>query len=180
MASQLVVTVDDAPLLRAMRKRIDRGLDPRPALEQIADDFLRMEREQFASQGSAGGTPWRPLSPEWAARKHGAGGILVGRSARMEKSLVQARARGSRRRIEVRSGRTSGVEMGSTQPLAHLHQGGTVERYAKSWRGRPLATPRYAGRLPARPVVAVGPADERRWRGILVDYLFTETRSMGL
>lgn len=176
--AQLLVTVNDRELLGGIRAMIARGSDPRAAFEVIADDFLRMEAEQFASQGARGGTPWRPLSPEWAAHRAG-GGILVGRSGRLERSLTRGRARSSVRRITVRPGRTSGVDMGSTQPLAHLHQGGTRDRYVRTYRGKPLATPRYAGRLPARPVVAVTARDEQRWRGILADQLLG-AKSLGL
>lgn len=180
MASRVVVSVDDQALVDGLHALITRGSDLRPALEQIADDFLDMERRQFASRGAAGATPWAPLSAEWEARKQG-GGILVGDTGRLARSLTQERARGGRRRIEVRPGRTSGLEVGSTHPLAHLHQGGTKERFVRSWRGAPLAAPRSAGKLPARPVVAVTPRDEQRWRGILAAYLFGEQqRALGL
>src|SRR4051812_12879193 len=177
--AQLLVTVEDRQLLNGIREQIARGTDPRAALEAIADDFLAMEAEQFASQGARGATPWRPLSPEWAARKGGRS-ILIGSSGRLARSLTRSRARGSRRQITVRGGRTSSVEMGSSHPLAHLHQAGTAERYVRTYRGKPLTKPRYAGRLPARPVVTVTPRDEQRWHGILVEHLFGQTRTLGL
>src|SRR4051794_40867765 len=170
--AQLLVTVDDRGLLSSLHELIERGSDPRAALERIADDFLDMEREQFATQGARGGTPWKPLSAEWTARRHSGGPTLIGRSQHLEQSLTRARGAGTRRRIDVRPGRTAGLEVGSTQALAHLHQGGTGDRFVRNYRGRPLAKPRYAGRLPARPVVAVTERDEQRWRGILTDHIF--------
>jgi phage gpG-like protein len=176
--AQILVSVNDQQLVNGLREMIRRGSDPRGALEAVADDFLRMEAEQFASQGGRSGEPWKALSPEWARRRRG-GGILVGRSGRLRTSLIRQRARGSVRRVTVRPGRTSGVEMGTTQKLAHLHQGGTTDRYVRTYRGKPLAKPRYAGRLPARPVVAITERDQQRWRGILADHLLG-AKSLGL
>lgn len=173
--ARLVVTVNDEAVLARMRAMIARGENPRPVLERVGDDFLDMERRQFASSGAAGGTPWVPLSAEWQARKRGGGGTLVGPRARMERSLVTRGARGGKRRITRRS-----ITMGTTHPLAHLHQGGTGQRYVRTYRGQPLAQPRSAGSLPARPVVAVTPGDEQRWRGFLVDYLVDSGRTLGL
>lgn len=176
--AQIVVTVDDHDLVAGIRGLIVRGSDARPALERVADDFLAMERRAFATQGASNAEPWRPLSPEWARRKAGRGiigGVLHGASGRLEKSLITRGARGSRRRISRQS-----VTMGSSHPLAHLHQRGTTARYARTWRGQPLAKPRYSGQLPARPMVVVGPRDVQRWRSIMADWLMTEARRLGL
>lgn len=179
--AQFVVTVEDQALLAELRAAIARGADPRPALEAVADDFAGMERRLFESQGASGGVFWRPLSQEWAARKAERGlpaGILRGSTGRLQRSLVAAKGhpRGSKRVITRR-----GVTMGSTHPLAHLHQQGTGVRYVRTWRGKPLAKPRSAGSLPARPVVTVTAADRRRWHGLMSDYLLGGAgRGLGL
>lgn len=177
--AELVVTVNDRDLIHGIRTMITLGSDVRPAFERIGDDFLQMEAEQFATDGGRGGEPWKPLSPAWAERKRSEQ-ILIWRSHRLERSLTQRRARGARRRIEIRPGRMSSIEMGSTHPLAHLHQRGTADRWVTSQGGKPLVRPRYAGRLPARPMVVVTERDKQRWRGILADHLFSAGWRMGL
>lgn len=157
-------------MLAAMRAR---GENPRPVLERIADDFLDVERDVFTSRGASAGAPWAP-----GAR----GGVpsLTGRRERMERSLTVQGARGSRRRITVAAGRTSSVLMGSTHPLAHIHQGGTGPRYARTYKGQALAKPRFTGSLPPRKVVHVGDRAQQRWRGFVADYVMVEAARFGL
>lgn len=49
-----------------LKKQAQRLNDVRNALARIAQDFYRVEREWFDSQG---GGRWRPLSPRYAQRK---------------------------------------------------------------------------------------------------------------
>ncbi len=50
----------------------------------------------------------------------------------------------------------------STAPHLHLVELGTEDRYAQTWRGRPLARPRFVGRMPARGPIFVPLAIRRR------------------
>ena len=55
-------------------------LDLRPFWPKVIPLFIGWEAEQFASEGAYWGTPWAPLSPEYAARKaitHPGKGILI-------------------------------------------------------------------------------------------------------
>lgn len=158
MPSGMTVTIDDRSLAASLRLLATKAADVRPVLDDIADDFLAMEDRLFASHGASAGSAWQP-------KADGGSASLRGRRARMERSLTERRSRGSVRRVT-----RSGLVIGSTHPLAHLHQGGTSERYVRSWRGEPLARPRYAGRLPARTVVHVGQDDKARWIRMLRDW----------
>lgn len=176
---RIIVTVDDKKVLARLAELQRRGVNPRPVLERIADDFLDIERDVFATRGSSIGRPWQPLSESTAKadkahrgrwRYHGG---LLNQSGRLQRSLTVPRAARSKRSVS-----RSSLTIGSTHPLAHLHQWGTKEREVRTWRGKPLAKPRTAGRLPARTLVSVTPEDKTRWRQFISDFVmgFDEPR----
>lgn len=162
MATSLIVTVNDRAVVERLADLRRRGGDVRPALERVADDFLDTERAVFATRGGSEGTPW-------------AGGATLDRSGRLMRSLTTRGARGSRRQIS-----QTRLVMGTGHPLAHLHQHGTQDRWVRTRNGVPLSKPRYAGRLPARPVVLVGEADRARWQGFISDYVMARPGGVGL
>jgi phage gpG-like protein len=123
------------------------------ALDEIADDFLNVQSRRFG----AAGTTWVPLKPETALRK-AAGGRhplpLVGGG--LEASLTRRGARFAVRRVEDNS-----VTLGTSDPVANLHQSGTR-------------------RMPRRPPVSLSRADERRWVEIIERHLSGTRTRVGL
>jgi phage gpG-like protein len=107
-------------LQRTLRRWIDTATDIRPALEEVADRFVRMELQQFLSQGGSGGAGWAPLSPRYAARKartHPGAPILV-RSGDLRRDLTH-------RPMGVERITNEGMTMGTALPYARYHQTGT-------------------------------------------------------
>ena len=51
---------------RAFEVMASRAQSLRDPLEEIADDLRGRIGEQFLTEGAAMGTPWPPLSPEYA------------------------------------------------------------------------------------------------------------------
>jgi phage gpG-like protein len=119
-----------------------KAKDFRPVYKTIRDDFFRVERDQFSTQGSRGpGSAWKPLNPSYAARKAKVApgrGILV-LSGDMRRSLVSLGGTGAIDDIKRQS-----MRMGSTNKFAQWHQVG-------------------AGNLPERKVVDLKPQDKTRW-----------------
>lgn len=98
--------------------------DVAPALQTVADDFREMIEEQFATQGSAGGTPWAPLAPSTLRRRRGGLTILESTGA-LRGSLTDAGAFGH---VEAFDGFTASgpsLNLGSELPFAIFHQTGT-------------------------------------------------------
>lgn len=124
-----------------------------PALDAIADDFLNIQQRRFASAA----TTWIPLKAETAIRKAEGGRQpipLVG--GELESSLTRRGSRFSVRRVQ-----DSTVTLGTSDPVANLHQGGTR-------------------RMPRRPPVSLSRADERRWVEIIERHLSGDRPGAGL
>jgi phage gpG-like protein len=164
----LVVTVDDSGVQRTLERIAANLNDLRPVFERIADDFHSMESRLFTSRGGSASEPWAPSASGHAV-------TLTGQRERLKRSLTLTKVSKSVTRITRNS-----VTLGSTHPLAHLHQGGTGPRYARTYKGKPLAKPRYAGSLPRRVVLSVRPEDEQRWNSMLSEHVLASTGSLGL
>lgn len=54
---------------RALLRYVSFMLDLRPFWPRVVPAFIRWMRMQFESEGSYGGSPWAPLSPEYLAWK---------------------------------------------------------------------------------------------------------------
>lgn len=133
-----------ARLREVLESRELRAKHLAPALDAVADDFLLVQRRRFASASAI----WAPLSPEWAVQKAKQGrstAPLVG--GELERSLTRRGARFAVRRIGSNS-----VTLGTSDPVAGLHHGGTK-------------------RMPKRPPVSLGKADQRRWAQLFVEHL---------
>jgi phage gpG-like protein len=59
----------DVQVSRNILRVGDRAGDMSPAFDQIADDIMEIEEEQFDSQGARGGAAWAPLKESTSARK---------------------------------------------------------------------------------------------------------------
>lgn len=123
-----------------------------PALDEIAEDWLSIGRRRFSS-----GATWTPLSAEWALRKAAGGrSPLPLAGGDLEASLTRQGAKFAIRRVQ-----GSTVTLGTSDPVANLHQGGTK-------------------RLPRRPPVSLTRADERRWVEIIEQHLSGDRPGVGL
>src|SRR5438034_273641 len=89
--------------------------DNSPALKIIADDFREMIREQFASEGAAGGTPWAGLAPSTLRAPRAGSGILNSTGALLA-SLTDPDSAGHIEETEVQS-----LSIGSRLPYALFH-----------------------------------------------------------
>jgi phage gpG-like protein len=111
----------DVQLDRTLLRFADRTDDMSVVFGPLADDFLRMERSQFSSQGrfSAG---WAPLSPDYAARKARKypGAKILHATGDLEASLTRRGARNAVRQIT-----SDSLLVGSTDPKVAYHQFGT-------------------------------------------------------
>lgn len=89
---------------------LDGRLDLRPAWDDVARVFTEAEERQFLTEGAAGGTPWAPLSPRYAAWKaiHFPGKGILRRTDALFRSLTQG--------PETRDEERHSVTLGSTDP----------------------------------------------------------------
>lgn len=107
--------------------QLDRGIarfadgvsDLRPIWPVIADEFYADERDQFATQGAAGGEAWAPLSPEYAGWKemHYPGQPILQRTGDLMRSLTSASDANA---VNVQS--RKGLTLGTRVPYAIYHQ----------------------------------------------------------
>jgi phage gpG-like protein len=132
----------------------DALADNTPALAQIADDFREMMARQFASQGSAEGTPWAPLAPSTLRRRRASPSILYATGALL-RSLTEPGAAGHVEALEDQS-----LTLGSGLPYALYHQTGTR-------------------RLPARPLIVLSGTRAERWTEIVRRGLEEKTLLLG-
>lgn len=155
MRVEVTVVGDDA-LDRRLAEMQARAQYPREALEAVGDDFLHLEAARFA-----GAAAWQPLSAAYAKRKAARGlstRPLVGGA--LQDSLTKRGTRYSVRQIDQRS-----ILMGTSDPVAHLHQDGT----------------RRGGKgMPARPLVVIHSEDRARWRELVYSNVFAVTGGRGL
>jgi hypothetical protein len=152
-----VTIVGDVALDRRLADLAARSSYPREALEAVGDDFLNIEQGRFA--GDAG---WKPLSSAYARRKARRGlptQPLVGGA--LEASLTRAGTRYSVRQID-----RSSILMGTSDPVAHLHQQGTRGASGKG--------------MPTRTLVGIRNADLLRWRELIRANVFGTSAGGGL
>ncbi len=92
-----------------------------PEVEQI---FFRAQLEQFTSEGSRGGSRWKPLSDSyrsWKEKKHPGQPILV-LTGRLKRSLT---VNGAGSSDQVRDQQPMSLTLGSIVPYGIYHQRGT-------------------------------------------------------
>ena len=157
----------DVQLDRTLLRFIDRADDVRPALEAMAADFLRMETEQFRSEG-AFASEWHSLNPDYAEAKRLAVGDkpILQRSGDLMESLTNPADEHHVRIID-----WDELFVGTDIEYARFHQTGTGNK-----RGR---TDTHGDRdgLPMRRPVEFRETDRRMWVQILQRWLVTgETR----
>lgn len=99
-----------------------RGLDMRPAMDDVLDMLRTSERRQFDSQGVYGSGGWAPLAAATIARKQRAGHDprILHATHRLRDSLTE---RGNPEELAL--ARRDGADFGSLVPYAGYHQTGT-------------------------------------------------------
>ncbi|HUB99101.1 MAG TPA: phage virion morphogenesis protein [Solirubrobacterales bacterium] len=137
-----------------LREIAERGLDMRPALEEVKEVLVEGNKRQFSSHGSYLGEPWPPLSPETQARKAREGvpslmDILVSGGD------LQASIAGGK-------GRVARVTRSSVRVGTKLFKG----RFAQSG-----ASGGRRGAEPKRSIIGIGEAEHTASERILVSYL---------
>ncbi len=144
--------------------------DLSPALREIADDFREMVAEQFATQGSAGGTSWAQLAPSTLRRRRSAGAGILYLTGALFRSLVEP---GARAHVEEISG--ASLALGSSLPYALFHQTGAGRGF-----GQPaLSMPARRGDLPMRPLIVISSERSEAWAEIVRQHL-EETLLLGM
>lgn len=149
----------EVQMARAMSRFADVITDWRPAYEDIADDFLVVERQQFDSTGSSGDTEWPALSPRYAARKQATYGDLpiMVVTGELRDSLTKESDPNHIREIERMQ-----LRLGSTVAHGVFHQ-----------------SPEPRTVLPRRPLIALTDKIRVRWTKILQRYAVSEARNLG-
>jgi phage gpG-like protein len=125
-----------------------RGKDPRPAFRELADDIRDAERQYL------GRVRWKPLSPEYAARKARMGkGTKIGSfSGVLLDSLVDPS-----NRFHVEKITDDSLTVATKNPVAKLFSKGTK-------------------RQPPRRLVRLSPKNRRQMLTTLTDYLLEPLR----
>lgn len=148
----------EAIVSRAISRFADHAGDLREPFRNIADDFLEVEREQFASEGSQStGGRWQPLSPAYAAWKAQAfpGMPIMRRTDRLFLSLT------TRNSDHIEIVQPEQLTLGSRVEYGIYHQ-------------------RYTSNLPQRRVIALNDQIRTRWMKMIQAYLVAEARRAGL
>lgn len=132
-------------------ERWNTGLsDFSPALEKIADDFLKLEQTQFATEGKTGSGGWKALSPDYAAWKaiNYPGAKILERDGWLRDSLTVKDAP-----FQVREISPTEAVLGSSLNYAIYHQTGTRK-------------------MPARPPIELSASDQDRWGKLVHEWLY--------
>jgi phage gpG-like protein len=156
-------------LTRFLNRMLEMGRragDIRTAMEAVADDFLKVERRVFDSDGRAAGQRWTPLAETYAANKQREGRgieileLLGGKGGRLREAMTKRGAS-----WQVRDIGRDHARMGTSLGIAKIHQrGGRVTVKSGPNKGR-----RY--RIPARPFVVLTPEVKDRWEMIMRTYV---------
>lgn len=154
----ITVTVDGQKAFSGAVDAIAKGIsDFRPVWPEIELAFFRLELEQFNSEGSRGGSRWKPLSEKyarWKAKKY-PGKQILERSGRLKRSLSVIGGQDSIRIQEPLS-----LSLGTSVPYAIPHQRG-------------------AGKLPQRPPMQIQRDDYGKFVSRMFRYAETVARDAG-
>ena len=170
MNMQFATTVTSEPVEQALRVFQASLAEPSPALAEVADDFRAMVKEQFASQGAAGGTPWAALAPS-SARRRRAGTSLLNVTGALLASLKDVGAPGH---VEETDGQT--LTLGSRLPYAIYHQTGTGAGYGQTSLPGPVKGQRG---LPVRPLIVLTPERSDQWTELFRQHLEEQAPLLG-
>lgn len=120
----LSVKVDNADAVKLLSGLMEGVQDFSPVWPKVERIVMKMEDEQFESEGKYGGTDWEPLNrtyAEYKAKVYGDRGILV-RTGIMRTSLTTKGGAG-----HYYNAGPNFVEVGTTIPYAKFHQRGNAK-----------------------------------------------------
>lgn len=167
---QFTYNANSEPVEQALESFQNSLADNAPALKLIADDFREMIREQFASEGAAGGTPWAELAPSTLRARRGRSGILNSTGALLA-SLTDADSAGH---VEETDGQL--LSIGSSLPYAMFHQTGAGRGFGLS----SMLSGRGLGRgLPMRPIIVLSDDRSAAWVGMVGQSLSEKALVLG-
>jgi hypothetical protein len=137
-----------------LREIADRGLDMRPALEQVKGVLIEGNKRQFSSHGSYLGEAWPGLSPETKARK-----AREGIPSLMDTLVASGDLQAS---LDGGKGKVARVTRSTVRVGTSLFYGRFAQAGAKGDR---------RGTEEERPIVGIGEVEQKASEGILLDYL---------
>jgi len=142
---------------RAFSRFSDGIKDLRPLWDKLAQEFYRIEDEQFASEGAHSGNPWKPLSPKYQAwkEKQIPGPMILELTNKLKLSLTY---KGSSAHVRIEE--PLSISLGSSLPYARYHQTGTR-------------------RMPARKPIDLSEEDKRKLGKIIHRGLVKMSRKVG-
>jgi phage gpG-like protein len=143
-------------VLRTFSRWTEGLSDFSPALEDIADDFLKLEQTQFAGEGKSGSGGWKALSPDYAAWKavNYPGAKILERDGWLRDSLTVKDAP-----FQIREITATQAELGTSVSYGIYHQMGTRK-------------------MPARPPVELSASDQNRWGKLVHEFLYAAAKSV--
>lgn len=143
-------------VLRTFSRWTEGLSDFSPALEDIADDFLKLEAQQFASEGKTGSGGWPALSTKYASWKaiNYPGAKILERDGWLRDSLTVRDAP-----FQVREITPTQATLGTDVPYGVYHQLGTRK-------------------MPARPPIELSESDKTRWGKLVHEWLYAMAKSL--
>jgi len=143
-------------VLRTFSRWTEGLSDFAPALEDIADDFLKLEATQFATEGKTGSGGWKALSPDYAAWKatNYPGAKILERDGWLRDSLTVKDAP-----FQIREITATEAVLGTNVPYGIYHQLGTRK-------------------MPARPPIELSESDKTRWGKLVHEWLYAMAKSL--
>ena len=137
-------------VLRTFTRWTDALSDFSPALGDIADDFLELEKTQYASEGKTGSGGWKALSPKYATWKavNYPGALILARDGWLRDSLTVKDAP-----FQIREITATQATLGTNVPYGIYHQMGTKF-------------------MPARPPIELSESDKTRWGKLVHEWLY--------
>ncbi|MBP9100484.1 MAG: phage virion morphogenesis protein [Nitrosomonas sp.] len=147
---RIQVDYDDKEVTRMLRRLIDAGINPRPALLEIGEELVDSTKKRFETQTGPDGMPWARNKPSTIKRK-GRDQPLTGGGTLMDQINYQLTSNDT-------------LEVGSPTIYAAMQQfGGTKAQFPNLW-----------GDIPARPFIGVSDEDEDKIVDIFSLYLKNE------
>ncbi len=144
--------------------------DLSPAMRQIADDFREMIREQFSTEGRAGGTPWAALAPSTQRNRRRSGSSILNDTGTLLRSLIEPEVPGHVEEMDPTS-----LTIGSDLPYGAFHQTGTGVGFGQT----AIPHGQHQRGMPMRPIIVLSDEKTAEWTEVVRQYLEQGTLLLG-